>query len=72
LKFPIKKTDFKQKKQNDQYEGSFYFMGTQPIVSPDNFTDQATFKSAVRAEGDLQNPMMSKIFNLINDIDSYL
>lgn len=47
-------------------------MGTQPIVSPDNFTDQATFKSAVRAEGDLQNPMMSKIFNLINDIDSYL
>jgi hypothetical protein len=46
-------------------------MGTQP-VAPENFTDQATFKSAVHNEGDPQNPMMSKIFRLINDIDSYL
>jgi hypothetical protein len=39
----------------------------------ENLTEQVdTYKSAVRAEGDLQNPMMSKIFKLINDIDTYL
>ena len=46
-------------------------MGTQPVEA-ENFADHATMKSAVRNEGDLQNPMMSKIFKLINDIDTYL
>jgi hypothetical protein len=75
IKLTVKQSDIKLQKSNDLYEGSFYFMGAQQLAENNNFSDQVeaqTYKSDVRAEGGLQNPMMSKIFTLINDIDSYL
>jgi hypothetical protein len=66
---PVKNTDFRLQKKDNRYEGSFYFMGN-TAMEFGNINDLN--KSLVSNEGHLQNPMMSKIFRLINDIDTYL
>ena len=70
-------------RSSDKYRGSFYFVGSNVLKSAKknntlvlrniNNNDYASStNSQIRTEGERHNPMMPKLYQLINDVNQYM